>query len=197
MPFPPGFTDLQSWTRDVGIEPDWLRVGTDIVGGTAPPKTQRRTGSERSTTERSSPLTLGDSVTRSNGRSFRHTHLAEIDATHRLLAHAAIAAFSRDCSWLVARREARWIVIDAAIFIFGAKYACYPSVSPRGCDARASRASVRQAALATPRRLLEHILHRARRNSKFCKSGHPRRRHVIDLHQLYLIAGDGRFGRRS
>jgi hypothetical protein len=36
-PFPPGFTDLQSWTRDVGIEPDWLRVGTDIVGGDTPP----------------------------------------------------------------------------------------------------------------------------------------------------------------
>jgi hypothetical protein len=35
--FPPGFTDLQSWTRDGGIEPDWLRVGTDIVGGTTPP----------------------------------------------------------------------------------------------------------------------------------------------------------------
>ena len=48
--------------------------------------------------------------------------------------------------------------------------------------ARASRASVRQAALATPQRLLEHILHRVRRNSKFCKSGHPRRTHVIDLH---------------
>jgi hypothetical protein len=34
-PFPPGFTDLQSWTRDDsngGIEPDWLRVGTDITG---------------------------------------------------------------------------------------------------------------------------------------------------------------------
>jgi hypothetical protein len=33
-PFPPGFTDLQSWTRDDsngGIEPDWLRVGTDIT----------------------------------------------------------------------------------------------------------------------------------------------------------------------
>jgi hypothetical protein len=29
--FPPGFTDLQSWTRDAsngGIEPDWLRIGT-------------------------------------------------------------------------------------------------------------------------------------------------------------------------
>jgi hypothetical protein len=31
-PFPPGFTDLQSWTRDGGIEPDWLRIGSDIVG---------------------------------------------------------------------------------------------------------------------------------------------------------------------
>jgi hypothetical protein len=34
-PFPPGFTDLQSWTRDAsngGIEPDWLRIGTDITG---------------------------------------------------------------------------------------------------------------------------------------------------------------------
>jgi hypothetical protein len=40
-PFPPGVTDLQEWTRDdVGpnnIAPDWLRVGTDIVGGATPP----------------------------------------------------------------------------------------------------------------------------------------------------------------
>jgi len=35
-PFPAGFTDLQSWTRDAALEPDWLRVGTDIVG-TIPP----------------------------------------------------------------------------------------------------------------------------------------------------------------
>ena len=28
-PFAP---DLQSWTRDAGLDPDWLRVGTDIVG---------------------------------------------------------------------------------------------------------------------------------------------------------------------
>jgi hypothetical protein len=38
--FPPGFTDLQSWTRDDispnNLAPDWLRVGTDIVG---PPPT--------------------------------------------------------------------------------------------------------------------------------------------------------------
>ena len=33
--FPPGTTDLQSWIRnDPGIAPDWLRVGTDVIGGT-------------------------------------------------------------------------------------------------------------------------------------------------------------------
>src|SRR5215813_13256516 len=40
-PFPPGVTDLQSWTRDDisanNLAPDWLRIGTDIVGGTTPP----------------------------------------------------------------------------------------------------------------------------------------------------------------
>ena len=36
-PFPPGVTDLQEWTRDSMLEPDWLRVGTDIVGGTPAP----------------------------------------------------------------------------------------------------------------------------------------------------------------
>jgi hypothetical protein len=33
-PFPPGFTDLQEWIRNSDLDPDWLRVGTDIVGGT-------------------------------------------------------------------------------------------------------------------------------------------------------------------
>ena len=36
-PFPAGFTDLQEWTRDANLDPDWLRVGTDIVGGTPAP----------------------------------------------------------------------------------------------------------------------------------------------------------------
>jgi len=36
-PFPPGFTDLQSWTRDQSLDPDWLRIGTDIVGGSPAP----------------------------------------------------------------------------------------------------------------------------------------------------------------
>jgi hypothetical protein len=40
-PFPPGFTDLQSWIRNENLAPDWSRIGTDIVGppptgGTAP-----------------------------------------------------------------------------------------------------------------------------------------------------------------
>lgn len=30
--------DLQAWTRDSSIDPDWLRVGTDIVGGNPPPQ---------------------------------------------------------------------------------------------------------------------------------------------------------------
>jgi hypothetical protein len=37
---PPGtpfLPDLQSWTRDNTIDPDWLRVGTDIVGGNPAP----------------------------------------------------------------------------------------------------------------------------------------------------------------
>lgn len=37
---PPGTTfnpDLQAWTRDANLDPDWLRVGTDIVGGVNPP----------------------------------------------------------------------------------------------------------------------------------------------------------------
>jgi hypothetical protein len=29
--------DLQSWIRDENLQPDWLRVGTDIIGGEVPP----------------------------------------------------------------------------------------------------------------------------------------------------------------
>jgi hypothetical protein len=36
-PFPLGFTDLQEWIRNENLAPDWLRVGTDIVGGTPAP----------------------------------------------------------------------------------------------------------------------------------------------------------------
>jgi hypothetical protein len=35
--FPPGFTDLQTWMRNENLDPDWLRVGTDIVGGNPAP----------------------------------------------------------------------------------------------------------------------------------------------------------------
>jgi hypothetical protein len=34
-PFPAGVTDLQSWMRDdPSLAPDWLRIGTDIIGDT-------------------------------------------------------------------------------------------------------------------------------------------------------------------
>jgi hypothetical protein len=35
---PPGSTDLQAWIRNANLDPDWLRVGTDIVGGSTPPR---------------------------------------------------------------------------------------------------------------------------------------------------------------
>jgi len=35
--FPPGVADLQTWIRDEALQPDWLRVGTDIVGGNPAP----------------------------------------------------------------------------------------------------------------------------------------------------------------
>lgn len=36
-PFAPGIPDLQAWARDQFLDPDWLRVGTDIVGGVPAP----------------------------------------------------------------------------------------------------------------------------------------------------------------
>jgi hypothetical protein len=36
-PFPTGSTDLQTWIRNADLDPDWLQVGTDIVGGGTPP----------------------------------------------------------------------------------------------------------------------------------------------------------------
>jgi hypothetical protein len=33
-PFTP---DLQAWARDQFLDPDWLRIGTDIVGGSPAP----------------------------------------------------------------------------------------------------------------------------------------------------------------
>jgi hypothetical protein len=31
-PFPAGATDLQAWIRNTNLTPDWLRIGTDIIG---------------------------------------------------------------------------------------------------------------------------------------------------------------------
>ena len=36
-PGTPFMPDLQAWTRDAMLDPDWLRVGTDIVGGSPAP----------------------------------------------------------------------------------------------------------------------------------------------------------------
>jgi hypothetical protein len=36
-PFPPGVTDLQAWIRNANLDPDWSRIGADIVGGNPAP----------------------------------------------------------------------------------------------------------------------------------------------------------------
>ena len=33
----PAPADLQSWIRNDNIDPDWLRIGTDVIGGATPP----------------------------------------------------------------------------------------------------------------------------------------------------------------
>lgn len=33
----PAPADLQTWIRDADLDPDWLRVGTDVVGGAPAP----------------------------------------------------------------------------------------------------------------------------------------------------------------
>jgi hypothetical protein len=33
----PAPADLQSWIRSDNIDPDWLRIGTDVIGGATPP----------------------------------------------------------------------------------------------------------------------------------------------------------------
>jgi len=35
---PTATTDLQAWIRNQALDPGWLRVGTDIVGGATPPR---------------------------------------------------------------------------------------------------------------------------------------------------------------
>jgi hypothetical protein len=57
-PFPPGFPDLQSWTRDQMLDPDWLRVGTDIVGGNPAPTFNAAFSLEGATVPEPSMLTL-------------------------------------------------------------------------------------------------------------------------------------------
>ena len=55
-PFGP---DLQAWTRDAGIDPDWLRVGTDIVGGSPAPTFNAAFSLEGTATPEPGSMVLG------------------------------------------------------------------------------------------------------------------------------------------
>ncbi len=54
-PFTP---DLQSWIRNDGLEPDWLRIGTDIVGGAPAPTFNASFSLSGETTAVPEPLTI-------------------------------------------------------------------------------------------------------------------------------------------
>jgi hypothetical protein len=58
-PFPPGFTDLQEWIRNEDLAPDWLRVGTDIVGGSPAPTFNATFSLLGQTVPEPSTLTMG------------------------------------------------------------------------------------------------------------------------------------------
>jgi len=74
-PFPPGFTDLQAWTRDQFLDPDWLRVGTDIVGGSpAPTFNMTFSLSGVAVPEPSSFILLGSALLAAAGMSRKKLH---------------------------------------------------------------------------------------------------------------------------
>lgn len=61
-PFPAGFTDLQSWIRNEDLAPDWLRVGTDIVGVGTFNETFTLAGDLSAVPEPASMLLLGSTM---------------------------------------------------------------------------------------------------------------------------------------
>jgi hypothetical protein len=61
-PFPAGFTDLQSWIRNENLDPDWHRVGTDIVGVGTFNETFTLAGDLSAVPEPASMLLLGSTM---------------------------------------------------------------------------------------------------------------------------------------
>ncbi len=57
-PGTPFVGDLQSWIRNDNLEPDWLRIGTDIVGGTPAPTFNATFSLSGQTTAVPEPLTI-------------------------------------------------------------------------------------------------------------------------------------------
>ena len=72
-PFPAGFTDLQSWIRNEGLDPDWLRVGTDIVGAGTFNETFTLAGDLSEVPEPATMLLWGSTMVAMGGMSRRRS----------------------------------------------------------------------------------------------------------------------------
>jgi hypothetical protein len=88
-PFPLGFTDLQSWTRDAALDPDWLRVGQDIVGGTPFPTFNAAFSLSGSVVPE--PSDLGHDAARLRGPRFRRLSAGEKGPSRKRMSHPKAA----------------------------------------------------------------------------------------------------------
>jgi hypothetical protein len=90
-PFPAGFTDLQSWMRDdPPLAPDWLRIGTDIIGGTTFNASFSLSGHTvtphiTSLSQTSAPEGSPDLTLTINGSNFTNSSTVVIDGLQPLL----------------------------------------------------------------------------------------------------------------
>jgi hypothetical protein len=89
-PFPSGVKDLQSWMRDdPTLAPDWLRIGTDIIGGTTFNATFSLAGftvrpNITSLSQTSAPEGSSDLTITINGNNFTSLSTVMVNGTHAL-----------------------------------------------------------------------------------------------------------------
>ena len=86
-PFPDGTNDLQAWIRNTNLKPDWLRIGTDIVGAGTFNMTFSLSGNEIPEAGTPGQVDCHDQTAAAVAREFRG-----IDASASTLGYSSVAA---------------------------------------------------------------------------------------------------------